>query len=464
MIHFSIILKKLFYRILILLILLIPLTGCSTNFMKVRKEQTAIFNEEITRKSIQALSEDKTYDLGACIRIALENNLDLRIAEIDGRLAGLDKKIAFSFFLPQVDVQAIRTDTNKYQMHYTGSSYMAMSDQETRMTVIEGQLAIFDPETWFIYSAYKKGDDIQKLITMRVKQGIRLQVTALYLSCLSLESGYTASKSAVEQAEALLIEMEALYREGLILKSDLESAKAFYTMQQNNLAEMERQESYAKAELLEAMGLYPLCEIKLGVSPSLSIKDRDLSDMILRAMLNRPELMAADRDIEARGDSVKMAISAFLPKIFLAGDLTGNRDSFLKYEDIFTYGASGILTIFDGFANIYEYKAAKQEKARAILEREQSCIKIMLEVIKAKQSLDYHGENRKLAKLQLDSAKSRNDEVLSLWKEGMMTSSEKLDAASNYASAKAGMAVADYRYQVAAATMADVMGITGKEY
>ncbi|MGD9160115.1 MAG: hypothetical protein PVG39_17000 [Desulfobacteraceae bacterium] len=45
----------------------------------------------------------------------------------------------------------------------------------------------------------------------------------------------------------------------------------------------------------------------------------------------------------------------------------------------------------------------------------------------------------------------------------MVTSSEKLDAASNYTSAKAGMAVADYRYQVAAATMADVMGITGKE-
>jgi outer membrane protein TolC len=181
--------------------------------------------------------------------------------------------------------------------------------------------------------------------------------------------------------------MEAMYKEGLILKSDLESAKAFYTMQQNNLAEMERQKTYAKAELLEAMGLYPLYEIKLGAPPSLSVEDGDLSGMILRAMLNRPELMAADRGIEARGDSVKMAISAFLPKLFLVGDFTRNRDSFLKYEDIFTYGASGILTIFDGFANIYEYKAAKQEKAQAILEREQSCIKIMLEVIKAKQSL-----------------------------------------------------------------------------
>jgi len=45
----------------------------------------------------------------------------------------------------------------------------------------------------------------------------------------------------------------------------------------------------------------------------------------------------------------------------------------------------------------------------------------------------------------------------------MVTSSKKLEAATNYTSAKSNMDLADYRYQVAAATMTDVMGITGKE-
>jgi outer membrane protein TolC len=104
-------------------------------------------------------------------------------------------------------------------------------------------------------------------------------------------------------------------------------------MQQNNLSEVKRQKIYAKAELLEAMGLYPLSEITLGAPPSLSIDERELSEMITTALLNRPELMAADLGIEAKGDSLKMAISAFLPKIFLIGDFTNNRDSFLKYSD-----------------------------------------------------------------------------------------------------------------------------------
>jgi outer membrane protein TolC len=348
-------------------------------------------------------------------------------------------------------------------MRNAGGTYIAMGDQDTTVSVVSGQLAVFNPETWFMYSAYKKGEDIEKLILLRVKQAIRLQVTALYLSCLSLESSSQAINSSVDQAGALLKEMEALYREGFVVKSDLEKARVFMAMQENNLSEMERMIKYTKSQLLESMGLSPFSEITLGGTPSLPVRSRDLSDMIHTAMLNRPELMISDRNVTVREDAVKMALLAFLPKIFLVGDLTSNRDSYLKYRDIFTSGISAVLTIFDGFSNIYEYKAAKQERSKAMLEREQSCLKIILEVIKAKQSLDREDDNRTIMKLELDASRSRLNEVMSLWKEGMMTSSEKLNAVSLNTAAEANMAMAEYRYQVALATMADVMGISGKE-
>lgn len=463
MISMKNIFNKSFYRGFIALSLTLFITACSTNFSAVRKEQALKFNEDITKKTGQILSPDKTYDLESCINIALDNNFDIRIAEINGRLSGLDRKIAFSYFLPQIDVTFTHTEADKLQMRNAGGTYMAMADQDTTVTVIKGQMAIFYPEAWFMYSAYKKGEDIQNLLTLRVKQVIRLQVTALYLSCLSLDSNIDAVKSSVEQAKALLKEMEALYTEGLILKSDLEKSKVFLLMQQNNLAEIERQKTYAQSSLLEAMGLSPLSDITLGAPPSLSIENKELPDMILTAMLNRPELMIADRSVGVKGDAIKRAISAFLPRILLIGDVTSNEDSYLRYRDIFSYGISGILTIFDGFSSIYEYKAAKQERNKAMLEREQSCIKIMLEVIKGKQSLDREYDNRKLMELDLDSAKSRLNEVISLWQEGMMTSSDKLEAVSGYETSKANMAMADYRYKIAVATMADVLGISGKE-
>ncbi|MGD9160287.1 MAG: TolC family protein, partial [Desulfobacteraceae bacterium] len=205
------------FRGIILLSLMIDITGCSTNYLTVRKEQTSQFNKDITDKTRKMISPDKVYDLDSCINIALENNLDIRIAEINGQLSGLDRKIAFSYFLPHIDVNFTHTKADKLQMRNAGGgTYIAMADQDTTVTVIQGQMAVFYPEAWFMYSAFKKGEDIQNLVTLRVKQAIRLQVTALYLSCLSLDSNIEAVESSVKQAKALSKEMEALYTEGLI--------------------------------------------------------------------------------------------------------------------------------------------------------------------------------------------------------------------------------------------------------
>ena len=455
--------EYLFFRMAPFLITIVLFTGCSTNFNAVRKEQAAEFNKNITDKTTRILLSDKTYDMQSCIKIALENNLDIKIAEIKGRVAGLDRKIAFGSFLPHIDVNFTHTEDSKLQLRSAFGSYFALSDQEATVTVIEGQLSILKPETWFIYSAYKKGEDIEKLLGLRVKQAIRLQVTALYLACLTAESNTAALKASVEQAGALYREMKDLYKEGLILKSDVQKTEVFLMMQQNSLSEMERQKTYAKSQLLEAMGLSPLSEINLGKAPSVTIEKKELDDMILTALLNRPELKIADRNVAVRSDALKMAISAFIPRITIIGNLTDNRDSYLKYHDILTYGVSGILTVFDGFANIYQYKEAKEENARVMIEREQACLKIMLEVINARQTLEREDENRKLMRLELEASESRLNEVTSLWKEGIVTSSDKLQAVSNNALAKANMAIADYRYQVAAATTADVLGISGKE-
>ena len=88
----------------ILLSLIIATTGCSTNFLTARKDQTFQFNQDINNKTRKIISPDKVYDLESCINIALENNLEIRIAEINGRLSGLDRKIAFSYFLPHIDI------------------------------------------------------------------------------------------------------------------------------------------------------------------------------------------------------------------------------------------------------------------------------------------------------------------------------------------------------------------------
>jgi outer membrane protein TolC len=454
------------WRILGLLVAIIVASifaGCSKDFIQVRKQHTEDFRESIAKKSSDITSLKAHFDLDDCIRIALENSLEIKIADLNGRLAGMDKNIAFSRFLPYINVQFTHIENDNLQMRNAFGSYIAMSDKDVTQTVISGQLSILDPETWFIYMAYRRGEDIERLIAKRVRQAIRLQVTALYLACLSQESSIRAIESSLAQASALQKEIEALYREGLVLKSDLEESNVFLSAQQNNLSDYKRLLIQTKAELMEAMGLSPLSNITLARTPSFSVQQEELSGQVLTALINRPELEVSDRTVEVRKDALMIALAAFIPKISIFSDMTNNQDSYLLYEDIWSYGVSGILTIFDGFKNILEYKAAAKEREKAMLEREQACLKIILEVIKARHLLDQAIEQRDLMSLESKAALTALKETEALWREGLVTSSEKLKVINRNETAVANLSLAEYRYQVAAATMQDVMGLSGKE-
>jgi outer membrane protein TolC len=437
--------------------------GCATNFNQTRARHAEEFPKELTQKSQDLIKEGEPLDLDECIKIALENNLNIRIADINGKLAGIDRNIAFSYFLPYVDVQVTRLNNDEQQLQKAMGNYLAMADQNITQSVISAQLGIFTPQTWFLYSAYKKGEDIQLLVAERVRQAIRLQVTALYMACLSQESSGKAIEASVEQAQALVKQMEAFQREGLVLKSDLDSANVFLTSQQNNLLNNQRLQKSTKAELMEAMGLSPLVDISLKGAPSLSVKDEDLTQQIYEALINRPEMKISDRNVAIREDAVKIAIAGFLPKIGIFARYTNSSNSYQYYENILSYGISGVLTVFDGFANIQNYRAAKQEREQAMIEREQSCMKIMLEVIKARDLLEKGDDLRGLLSKEADASARSLREIQAQWDEGLVTASDKLKAVSRNVTAEANLALANYQYQVAAASMIDVMGLSGKE-
>jgi outer membrane protein TolC len=439
------------------------MSGCATNFLKVRDSHLKEYSQSLEENSRKLVSPGQSLTLEECIEIALLNNLDVRLAEINNKLASIDRSAAFSYFLPQIDVNITRLDHDKQQMQKAGGSYMVASDKKITQKVISGQMALFNPSTWFIYTAFKKGANIQDLVTERVRQAIRLQITALYLGCLSQEASGRAMEVSVEQARALAGEVEALYREGLVLKSSLEDARLYFESQKNALAENIRMRAEARAELMEAMGLSPLAGISLESGPSFRVKDEDLSDQILSAMVNRLELKVADRTVAVRKDMVKISIANFLPAIGIFADYTNSSNSFQFYDSILSYGGSGVLTLFDGFKNVQEYRTAKKEHEKAMVEREQSCLKIMREVIRARNFYEHAGDIKRMASMELNAAASNLREVQALWREGMVTSSEKLDATGRYSQAEANVSLADYQYQVAIATLNDVMGLSGKE-
>ena len=86
------------------------------------------------------------------------------------------------------------------------------------------------------------------------------------------------------------------------------------------------------------------------------------------------------------------------------------------------------MTVFNGFANINEYKAAREREKEAMVQREEMCLTIMLQVIKAFLTLQDVQEDLLLAQKNFEVVSGRLAEIKAKWEEGMIKPSEKLEA------------------------------------
>ncbi|HHH75991.1 MAG TPA: TolC family protein, partial [Phycisphaerae bacterium] len=150
-----------------LLVVGIFLPGCQIDFGLMRRDHVEKFPSELSRKTLIALPEGHPAGLADCVRIALDNNLDIHTALINRRLAGLDRKIAFSNFLPHIDAGITYTSADRQQAIKAGPGYSPMSDKSIIRSAVSAQQAIFAPETWFLYEAFKKGEGISELVARR---------------------------------------------------------------------------------------------------------------------------------------------------------------------------------------------------------------------------------------------------------------------------------------------------------
>jgi outer membrane protein TolC len=180
------------------------------------------------------------------------------------------------------------------------------------------------------------------------------------------------------------------------------------------------------------------------------------------ALLARPELRAADRAVDLRRDEVRMAVAAFLPDVFATLAGVSSSDSYLVHPDVYSLGLMGVMTVFDGFRNVGEYRAAKVREEAELLDRERTALAVILEVVEAHRQAAEAAADRRLAEAALRAAERKLKETESRFREGMARESDRLAAIAARDRARAGHRVASFRERVARATLRDVTGAKGE--
>jgi len=441
------------------------LAGCSSfDGQKIRREHAENYRNLLEKRAEEVLSGKESLNLQDCIDAALQNNLDIRVAEVRQRVAELDRKVSFAQFLPRVNLNYNYTQWDPQPEIVIGGNSQPMHDERIRDITLNIQMSVFNPSTWFMYAMHERGEEIAELAADYTRQMIVLQVTTYYYYCLGLEEIEKVLDSRIRAAEKLAEQLQDYQAEGLVFAWQSDLARVNLESQKLQQKRIRQLMDQTKGQLLMAMGLSPLGSIQLCPSPPTTPPQGAPDDFIAEALLSHPRLRIADREIAIEKEKVKLALAGFLPSLTGFANRVNTTDAFQRYPSYWMMGLSGVLTVFNGFANINEYEAAKENVKKTALQREQTTLALMLEVFRAYQNLQLAQDSIALVEYNNKAANAHYDQVYEQWQEGLVDASGLLSVVAEKDLAQMVRINSRFQVQVALATLMNVMGQTEIDY
>lgn len=447
--------------ILKLLAIITFISGCSTyNSREIRQKHAQEYREQLAQKTISIIDVNKPLTLDDCIRIAMENGLSVKDAEIQQRLSLLEKKVSFANFLPAVSLNYNKTWFDPQPQIKLGSTGFPMQDKQTSEITWNIQLSIFNPATWFMYSMYTHGFEISKLVTEYTRQAIALQITVQYFQCLSLEKMLSVVESQLNAAGALQSELQALRKEGIINDWKAEQAGVLVLTRRTEAQDIKNSLKQARAELMADMGLNPLENVTLESNSTLKEPEGSLEDLITEALLNYPGMAISDREVAIEKEKIRAAVTAFLPNLMGFANRVDTSDSHQLFTNYWLGGLNATITLFDGLANMNYYQASKELYKAARIRREQATLTLMIQVIRAADQVQISKDLVELTGQIEKTTAMRLSEIRKQYEEGLVQTSDMLMMTAEAQNAEVQNLQSRFQYQTCIAMLINITGKT----
>ena len=452
----------------LLIFLSLLLVGCSNTQVEKEKLVSAQEEREYLEKYGATLSLDEV------VEIARERNLDLRIKKLESEIATLDKKIAFGNFLPSITLGGsyTRMDDNidiemgipKVSIPPIGTLPLPSSidarliDENFHTTGVAAQIPIFVPSTWYLYSARQKGEDISKLAESFADKMLQLQVMSEYFYILSLESERDTLINNLKSSQELEKKVEVSLKVEGVLEWELQKVQALVESQKIALDRNARDLRIAKMNLKRTLNLNMQEDIKLEKIESKEIELPTLEECIYTALNGNEILQIREKGQEINEDLKKIAITNFLPKIVLGGGYINNSNHTLADPDFLFGNVSGVISIFNGFKNINEYKKAVKREKIGELTLEKQFMTTVLEVTKAYENVKTTQELWNMAKLNYEAEVGKLRQRGVERKVEMIGDEEYFKALAEYNTALSLKEKIQYQYELALGALSIAMG------
>ena len=343
-----------------------------------------------------ALADD-VLSIEEAVREALENNPDVRMAVINTRTARAALQKAESPFMPSLSLQAGYTRAD------APSSYLFK-------TIDQGQLPpntnFNDPGTLTNYEAglnlrwnlFKGGEKFhtramseagigeQKAVLSKAREMITASVIEIYFSILKAEQFIEIAEKSVETVQRQLEIMQAKYRAGGVLKSDILSLEVRLAESRNSLVQSRNlyQTAVTSFETVLAKEFHGSLRLEKDCVCPVDFPDK-AEQAVEKALDARAEIRAARKRIDKARAALLAAKSDYLPRVDLNARYYMDDDdmSFNEERDNYMAALTVEWKLFSGFSTKAEVKKARYALDNALQAKRKASLAVKSEVRKA---------------------------------------------------------------------------------
>lgn len=333
------------------------------------------------------------------VEIAVKNNNNVKISELDEKVANANYHQTDAVFLPQVMVGYTALSTNNplnaFGFLLQQESVTAMDFDPAKLNnpgarqnyraQVEAKLPLLNMDMIYARKGAKAQEEVYKYKTERAKEYIEFEVRKAYTQLQMSYQARNIFQKSLADVKQIHQSVSNFYNQGLVQKSDVLNAQVQVNTIETALAKAESNIQNASDGLRLLMGLETSSDVYTTDSLSQEIslyQDRELSSY-------RSDIMALNKALDATNMMVKSSKMAFLPRINAFGSYSLNDSKAFKFgNDSYLVGINLSWTIFSGNQNRSKMKSAQflrdkmQEELNLHIKKEE------LELNKTKRDLN----------------------------------------------------------------------------
>lgn len=392
------------------------------------------FSLKILAQNIVQLSLDQAISLG------LENSKNLKIAESKIRLFDAKSEEANRLMLPTLNLAGGYTRLSQvepFKVNFQGKDFeISPTILNTYQTRLGLQYPLFNG--FRLENNYKINE--KNLFAAREdyrseENNLIFNIKNAYWNIKIAEMMFQSTQENIRQLEAHLLDLENFQKNGMAIENDLLKVKVQIANLKVMKLDFENNIKLGKINLAILIGIPADSEIELISVIDTNIADFEPLDKLLQiANKNRPELQATKYRKEASLAGISLAKSGWFPQINFFANYYYNRPNqrLMPAQDKF-YGTWDIglqfsYNIWNWMTTKYQTQQAEETFHQTQLAEEQIRDAITLEVTQNYFASGKSKDKIEVAKFSVLQAEENYRVTLEKFRNGLISSSELLDA------------------------------------